>query len=160
MNDILEISEVINRGGSYDWIPGATLADVFHNLMQKALLPGDLSADTLCRELNRREEMMTTAVGNGVALPHPNFLLLNNPDQECIIVCYPKKPLEVKAPDRKPVTVLFILLMSSSERHLQALGLLARYINDAAFMELIKKHAGKDELCAFLKLREKEIKKS
>lgn len=160
MSETVEISTLLERGGCYDWVAGAALADVLQNLLSRVLLPGGLSAETVYTELMRRETLMSTACGNGCMLLFPNTLLLDDPAQECLVVCYPKTPLDVKAFDRKPAAALFVLLVSSPERHLQVAEKLAQYMQDTAFTALLREHAAKEALCAYCKTADTAAKKN
>ncbi|MBO5137843.1 MAG: PTS sugar transporter subunit IIA [Spirochaetaceae bacterium] len=121
----IDICELIKKGGIFYDVEGSTPEEVYKNVCNVVDLPEDLSGETLLKELVNREQLMSTAVGNGVAIPHPRPLLLTKPESQRIILCFSKKGLDMNAPDERLVTSLFILLTSSRQDHLEILSTLA-----------------------------------
>ena len=142
MESELDIGELIKRGGVIFDAEGDTPEKVYKVIVQSQKLPDYLSADKLYSELVEREKLISTAVGNGLALPHPRYSLLKNDDEQRIIVCYPKKTLDMKSPDAKPVFVFFAILSNSSKVHLQILSKLAFLIQNNEFRAIL---AGKPD---------------
>ena len=89
----------------------------------------DLSARTLFDELMNRERLGSTALGEGVAIPH------------CRLACEHIRgaflkldaPIDYDAPDGTPVDLLFVLVVPPSETsaHLEVLATLARLFQDS-----------------------------
>jgi len=88
----------------------------------------DLSARTLFDELMNRERLGSTALGEGVAIPHCRA------PSEGIIGAFIKlaEPLDYDAPDGAPVDLLFVLIVPPEETnaHLEVLAVLARLFQD------------------------------
>ena len=94
---------------------------------------------------------MSTAVGNGIALPHPRYPLLKKLDEQRIIVCFLDNPLIMNAPDAKPVYVMLILLTSSSQVHLKVLSQLAFLFQKKEFRSILEKKPSEPELITAVK---------
>ncbi len=79
-------------------------------------------SEEFVRELLKREEQGSTAVGNGVALPHAR---LRNIDK--IVICFIRltEEIEFKAPDSRKVK-LFFIIGTPQEKVADYLKLLAR----------------------------------
>jgi nitrogen PTS system EIIA component len=88
----------------------------------------ELSARALFDGLMNRERLGSTALGDGVAIPHCRM--------ECphILGAFIKlaQPVDFDAPDGEPVDLLFVLIVPPSEpsAHLEVLAMLARLFQD------------------------------
>ncbi|MCR4714206.1 MAG: PTS sugar transporter subunit IIA [Treponemataceae bacterium] len=137
MENELDIGELIKKGGVIFNAKGETPAELYKIIAESQPLPEYLSSEMLYTELMQREELISTAVGNGLALPHPRYPLLKNEDEQRIIVCYPKKAISMEAPDPKPVFVFFTILSSTSKVHLKILSRLAYLIQNKEFCDIL-----------------------
>ena len=67
-----------------------------------------LSAAPVFRALWRRELAASTGVGNGFAIPHARIAGIADP---VTVYVRTKAPVDFAAPDRKPVSELFVILV-------------------------------------------------
>ncbi len=81
-----------------------------------------------------REKLGSTGLGQGVAIPHGRIKGLKE-----AVGCFLRlaMPVQFDAPDGKPVSLLFVLLVpeQATEHHLQILSELAQMFSDRAFRE-------------------------
>ena len=86
--------------------------------------------------LMERENIQSTAVGNGVAIPH---CFSDEIHDLVVIMARSRGGLEFGSFDGKPTQVVFLLMGSRQEygMHLKALARIARLIMNAAFIEKI-----------------------
>lgn len=132
--------------------PEEALASALDALYARpCILPPELGREELLASLLEREALAPTAVGHGLALPHPRAPLLKKQDEALIALFYPLFPLPWGAADGLPVTAFFILLSSGSAAHLGALSALAKRCSAADFRELLRREAGLDELLACIR---------
>jgi nitrogen PTS system EIIA component len=96
-----------------------------------------LPADRIEQELMKREELGSTGVGGGVAIPHARLPELG---QAFGVLAHLKKPIEFDAIDQKPVDVVFLLLTPAAEKgdHLNALAAVARKLREPERLEEIR----------------------
>ena len=141
------VGELFKRGGSFE-IEGETPEEIYKNLCEVMPLPSSVTKESVFTGLCDRERVMSTAVGRGIALPHCRGALLKDNDEQQITVCYLKKPIDMNAPDGRKVAVMFVLLTSNSQTHLQVLSQLASLFKDEKFRQLINRHASAAELAA------------
>jgi len=103
----------------------------------------DLDEREVFQTLLRREQLGSTAVGHGVALPHGRI-----PDLERPIGAFSRlaSPTDFDALDDHPVSLVFALLVPNeeNEQHLQVLARLARMLDDESFRERLLKASGND----------------
>lgn len=131
------LSEAIENGGIYYNITGNTVEDVLSSALENIQsIPSELKSE-LFEKLIEREKVLSTGVGNGIAIPHPRM----QPDklsQSMLAICFLEKPIDYKAMDHKPVSVLFILLCPSLEIHLHILSTLSFCLRNIEFSNFIK----------------------
>jgi fructose-specific phosphotransferase system IIA component len=78
-------------------------------------------------KLEQREALGTTALGEGVAIPHCKVKWLNNP---IVLVGIARQGVPFEAPDSRPVNIFFLLITSLEDPslNLQILALIAQLI--------------------------------
>ncbi len=81
-----------------------------------------------------REKLGSTGLGQGVAIPHGRIKGLKKPLGAFVRL---DVPVQFDAPDGKPVSLIFVLLVpeAANEQHLQLLSELAQMFSDRAFRE-------------------------
>lgn len=81
-----------------------------------------------------REKLGSTGLGQGVAIPHGRIKGLKEATGAFIRLA---EPIEFDAPDERPVSLLFVLLVpeQATEEHLQILSELATRFADRTFRE-------------------------
>jgi SulP family sulfate permease len=107
----------------------------------------------LVRSMVEREAMAGTAMGRGLAFPHPRNPLAGHHDQEFISVAYLEEPLAWGAPDGQPVKAAFFLVATSVQTHLKTLSALAKFSKDPEFQALVDRKATAAELAAWVGAR-------
>ncbi|MCI5829651.1 MAG: PTS sugar transporter subunit IIA [Treponema sp.] len=143
-------SELISKGDVVT-ADGNTLEEVFSSIANSAKLLSDITSESLLQELLDREHVLSTAVGNGIAIPHPRRSIVKNTDESCIIVAYLKNPIEMQAPDFRKVSVMFILLSASSQFHIKCLSSLASVFRNERFKKGIQDKPGFKDLIGLVK---------
>jgi PTS system nitrogen regulatory IIA component len=91
-------------------------------LARQAAAKIGIDADRIAAELYKREELGSTGVGGGVAIPHARFQQAKTPFG---MLARLKKPIEYDAVDGKPVDIVFLLLLPEGAGGEQQLGALA-----------------------------------
>jgi nitrogen PTS system EIIA component len=84
-----------------------------------------LSPDHILAELSKREELGSTGVGDGVAIPHARFVEI---DRAFGMLFRLRQPIDFDALDEKPIDLVFLLLLPESTKgeQLSALACVAR----------------------------------
>lgn len=150
---------LLERGGIYSDIPGHTVKDVLRNAINTINTPPNHSKNDIISALLSREEMMTTAIGKGLAIPHARTPIVTETDNEQVSICYLQSPVNFDALDGKPVQVLFILLTSSPRRHLDVLSKISYLCQIDAFVEMLNNHTSKEDILQFVLAKESEWQK-
>ena len=108
-----------------------------------------LDRDALLKALLSREEMMSTAIGNGIAIPHVRQFGSESPEglqEDIVMVAYLFEPVDWNAPDRLPVHTLFLVLAAEETRHLQILAEIAQLASDEDFVAFLKTMPAREAL--------------
>ena len=95
---------------------------------------GQLSKTIVFDSLSARERLGSTALGQGVAIPHGRIKGLANAIGAFV---RPQQPIPFDSPDGRPVAQAFVLLVpeKATEEHLQLLSQLAQMFSDKAFRD-------------------------
>ena len=93
-----------------------------------------IGRSTVFDSLFAREKLGSTGLGQGIAIPHGRIKGLKDALGAFIRLA---EPVPFDAPDGRPVTMLFVLLVpeQANEHHLQLLSELAQMFSDPAFRE-------------------------
>lgn len=82
-----------------------------------------------------REELISTAIGHGVALLHPRHLHPSKIKTPSILFGRSDEPVDFDAPDNKPVNIFFMLLLHNDKQHLFSLSYISKLIMNAATLD-------------------------
>ena len=107
-------------------------------IIQSVPLSLSLNKEELFNALLSREEMMSTAIGNGIAIPHVRLFDSMSLQEDIVAVAYLFEPVDWVAPDGKPVHTLFLVLATDETRHLQILAEIAELASDDDFVAFLK----------------------
>jgi nitrogen PTS system EIIA component len=147
----VDITELIHRGGVFTDVEGSTPKEIYKNISARIKLPEGVSAELIYTSLCAREDVLSTAVGNGIALPHARTPIVKKDNESMIVVVYLKDPIDMAAPDERPVTTMFILLTQNSQIHLKVLTTLAKLFREAKFKKALDEKASEETLSALIK---------
>lgn len=142
----VDIADLIRKGGVFDNVPGSTPEEIYLNISKMIDLPYGITSDQVYNGLCAREKILSTAVGNGIALPHARTPVMKEFGDQRVIVVYLKEPLDMHAPDERKVSVMFILLTANSQTHLKVLSALVGLFRKNSFRKLLDNHATEAQL--------------
>ena len=88
-----------------------------------------INSQILLEALTKREKLGSTAVGNGIAIPHANCPEIDKPK---VYVALLSNGLDFNANDDQLVDIIFLLLAPDNDgsEHLQALALVSRLLRN------------------------------
>ncbi|MGB2599858.1 MAG: PTS sugar transporter subunit IIA [Candidatus Omnitrophota bacterium] len=82
----------------------------------------------LINELEKREKMLSTAVGKGIAIPHPRYPSTELFTKPNIIIARSKNGVDFEAPDKKKVHLFFMTCAPDVFSHLRLLAKTAKVL--------------------------------
>jgi PTS system nitrogen regulatory IIA component len=104
-----------------------------------------LSADEITAVLLNRENLGSTGIQDGVAIPHAKVKGL----EKVLVACgRSQKGIDFDAPDRKPTHLFFVLLApeQSAAMHLKILARLSRLLKDHEFRSRLLQAKGSEDI--------------
>ena len=119
-------------------------------LAREAAAKIGIGADRIAAELYKCEELGSTGVGGGVAIPHARFQQAKAPFG---LLARLKKPIDYDAVDGKPVDIVSLLLLpegSGGEQQLGALASIARKLRNPAVVGDLRRVRNSTEMYRIL----------
>jgi len=146
----------IHKGDVITHIPGRSKEEVIRLTMKKAAKNLHLDSELVTELLLDRENLMPTALNNGIGVPHSRDTRLC-PHHDIVLVVFPEDSLDYGALDGKPVHTLFFLFASNDKHHLHLLAKIAHLSSQIQSLELFQSKPSKKELLAYIKQWESDI---
>ena len=138
LDGLPSIKELFVPDRFYYDVPGGNLAEVLQAALKVFALPPESDKELIYELLISREKLMTTAVGDGLAIPHLRVPVVVNMPRPALGVFFMREPIPMGALDGQPVHTLFLLLSLSPRQHLDLLARLAFLFRKAEFVELLR----------------------
>lgn len=136
----MKLGDIIPEGGILDDLKSVSKEDVIKEMVQALVKVGRIDEATskkVVKALMDREELGSTGIGAGVAVPHAKHDSITN-----LVGAFgrSKKGISFDALDGEPVHVLFLLLSSKSESgaHLEALAYISRLVRDDKYVKFLR----------------------
>ena len=111
---------------------------LLEDVAQRAATVVDIEPNLILAELQKREELGSTGMGGGVAIPHARFHHLHKPFGMLVRL---KKPIDFDAVDGKPVDTIALLLLPDARdgERLGALACFARKLRDPSVITALRR---------------------
>ena len=105
----------------------------------------NLSSENIYRALLAREKLGSTAIGEGIAIPHCRINDCAVP-AGCLVTL--QEPIDFGSADGQDVDIIFVLLVpeEATEAHLKLLAALARSFSNAALRTRVRQTHNPEEL--------------
>jgi PTS system nitrogen regulatory IIA component len=131
MNQIAELLPLANIALDIDVPSKARLFEAAGTLFTAS---SGLDAGAVASSLAAREKLGSTGLGQGIAIPHGRIKGLKEARGAFLRL---KQPVAFDAPDGKPVSQVFVLLVPelATDLHLQLLSELAQMFSERTFRE-------------------------
>ena len=103
----------------------------------------------ILRVILQREDMGSTAIGGGIALPHARMDRVKD-----VIICaaISNEGIDFDSLDEEPVHIIVLLLSNQKEAglHLKTLAYLAKMLRDKSFVHLLRKAKDESEIISLI----------
>lgn len=137
---IMDLASLISKGGVFT-VEGSSTTEIYEKVCNLIKFPESITSDAVFNALCAREKIMSTAVGNGIALPHASVPIIKEEEEQRVCVVYLKEPLDMNAPDEMKVHTMFVILTQNRQTHLQVLSRLVSLLRDTSFLKLLENQA-------------------
>jgi fructose-specific phosphotransferase system IIA component len=102
-----------------------------------------------------REEIMSTGVGKGLAIPHAKTQAVSENHAAFALL---KEPLDFESIDDEPVRLVFLLVgpESKNSQHIKLLSRISRLMNSGSFREKILACKGSEDILTAFRMEEEK----
>ena len=155
--DIVPLSRLIDENAMIMDLQSDYKEGVLSELAQKAY-DNKLVSDKkyLINKLIEREKLTSTAIGNGIALPHlrkPSNEIINEPK---IVIGISQRGIDYNSADGNPTHIFFLILSDSEVVHLRILSKISRVLRKEEALIKLRKLKTKEQFIRFFIEAEKE----
>ena len=150
-------SEALENGGVFYRIDGQTCDEVLAQVSHHLRLPEDTDQKYLERALVEREKLASTAVGDGIAIPHLRVPLFTQVIRPSVTLFFLENPVDFRSLDGRPVNILFTPLAPTQKIHLYLLSKLGFLLKNRSFKNALLKQENREIIFATLREAEKEL---
>jgi PTS system nitrogen regulatory IIA component len=112
---------------------------------------------TLLEALNRREELCSTAMEGGIAIPHPRRPLPYAVAEPILVIAQTTQGIGFGAPDGRLTDLFFMTCSQNDQDHLHMLARLCRMLNDPNFPQQLRDAKTPEEITSLMRQREKTV---
>lgn len=140
------LAEALRIGGVFYRIGGSDKTAVLRQVVEHLRLPEEVDREFLLRVLLAREQLQSTGIGEGIAIPHVRNPIVLHVPRPSITLCFLERPVDFDALDGKPVYALFSLISPTVRAHLQLLSRLAFALQDPDFKRVISRQGSREEI--------------
>ena len=138
------LAEALEAGGIFYDVQDTSKERALRALVEVLPLPEDIDRELILRLLLVREAAATTAIGDGIAMPHVRNPIVLHVDRPMVTLCFLQRAVDFGALDGKPVQFLFSLICPTTRNHLQMLSRLSFALQDPQFKAVIVRHGPRD----------------
>jgi PTS system nitrogen regulatory IIA component len=140
------LAEALEIGGIHYGLQDTNKDRALRALVQVLPLPDGVDRELLLRLFLAREASASTAIGNGIAIPHVRNPIVLNVTRPSVTLAFLSQPVDFGALDKKPVHVLFSLISPTNRTHLQLLSRLSFALHDEQLRETVAREAPREEI--------------
>lgn len=153
----LEIHDILTRDTVQVGLPGSTKEDVLNNLIDHLAASSAVrSVDDVRRAIFEREEIMSTGVGKGLALPHAK-----SPDVRESVAAFAvtQEPVDFGSIDDQPVRLVFLLVGTEAAKseHIKILSRVSRLMNRDHFRNRLLNARSSEEIMSIFEEGEADL---
>lgn len=148
------ITPALIRGGVYFGLTESRREDVLAKALDLLPLPENIQRPLLRDMLLSREQLGTTGIGNGIAIPHVKHPVLLAGLEPVVGLFFLQGPVDFSAMDGAGVHTLFLILTSSFKGHLSLLSRLAFCLQDERVKTVLREHASREDILATFQVAE------
>jgi PTS system nitrogen regulatory IIA component len=140
------LADALQAGGIFYRIEGKDRESALRSVIEVVRLPDEVDREFLFQVLLAREQLASTAIGGGIAIPHARNPIVMHLDRPLVSLCFLERPIDFGALDGQPVQALFTLISPTARAHLHLLSRLSFALRDLEFRALVLQQSGREEL--------------
>lgn len=141
----MELSDILAKESVVACAKVSSKRQLLQLLADSAAEPAGASAQEIFETLNEREQLGSTGLGNGIAIPHGKIAGLNG---VTAVFARLDRAIDFDAVDDQPVDIVFMLLapIGAGADHLKALSRVARVLREDRVVEELRENRDADKI--------------
>lgn len=144
----LSLVDALRVGGISHGLRGADKPTVLRAIVDSLALPSHADRESVRQLLIAREALGSTAIGEGIAIPHVRRPLLFGGSPASMSLFFLEHPIDFDAFDGEPAFAIFLLVSPTSRTHLQMLSRLSFALHDSGVKAALALRASSAEILA------------
>lgn len=140
------LAEALESGGIHYRVEGTDKNSVLRSVVDRMPVAREVDRAFLHEVLSARESLGSTALGEGIAIPHVRNPIVLHILEPTITLCFLEHPIDFGAPDGLPVDILFTLVSPTVRSHLHLLSKLASALRDPRFKAVVVQRGTREEI--------------
>lgn len=152
------LTESLNAGGIHYRIPGTDKESVLRSIVNIMHLPDDVDREFLIGALLARENLGTTAIGDGIAIPHVRNPIIFHVKKPVLALCFLEQAIDFDALDGKAVDTVFTIITHTVRSHLHILSRLGFALHQPAVRRMISGSSSRQQILDALAAFESTLK--
>ncbi len=140
------LAEALEVGGIFYQLADTSKDRALRALVGVLPLPEGVDRELLLTLFLAREASASTAVGDGIAIPHVRNPIVLQVTRPSLTLAFLERPIDFGALDGKPVHVLFSMVSPTTRSHLQLLSRLSCALHDRRFRETVIRIAPREQI--------------
>jgi len=153
------LAEALQAGGIHYRLGGADKESVLRCLVEVLRLPEEVDREFLLQVLLAREALESTAIGDGIAIPHVRNPIVLHVSKPMITLGFLEKPVDFRALDGQPVYALFSIISPTVRAHLHLLSHLAFMLRSEEVKKVLKRQGNRESILEVIRSAEAKIKR-
>jgi PTS system nitrogen regulatory IIA component len=160
LSDQISLVAALKRGGiAYD-LRATNKESALRSVVDALALPPQFDRNSLFDLFLARERLGSTAMGDGIAIPHPRHPVILPTPGPVLALCFLAEPISYAEKDsrthrplpkdKRMVNTLFVTISPTIRVHLHVLANLSRALKDEAFRAALLRRGTPDELLSAL----------
>jgi nitrogen PTS system EIIA component len=138
--------DALEVGGVFYRVSGDDKESALREVVELLRLPDEVDREFLLRVLLAREAIASTAVGDGIAIPHVRNPVVLHVGRPSLSLCFLDQPIEYGALDCKPVDTLFTIISPTTRAHLHLMAKLSFVLRDQDVRDAVRRQESRLEI--------------
>lgn len=154
----MKIADLLKKEIMIMELSATTKQGVIDEMIAQLKAKGMIHDEALFRqEILNREELTSTGLGGGVAMPHAKTSAVNT---SCVLFAKSAQGVDYEALDEEPVYLFFMIAAKDGahNEHIETLAALSKLLIHPQFIDALKKTATPDDVIALIETTEAQRK--
>lgn len=142
------LAEALKAGGIYYRVGGVDKVSALGAVVELMPLGEQVDRQFLLEVLLARESLGSTALADGIAVPHVRNPIVMHIPRPMVTLCFLEQAIDFAAMDGRPVHTLFTIVSPTIRAHLQLLSRLGLALRQPEFSRVIGAQGSREQIFA------------